>query len=478
MSIVIAAHGPPPEASQRPGKLRSAHANHRSGRPAVWRYVALAALLVMPLWTAAADHAAGDPAARRSLLALSTVVDLAATQRPEVTAALAKAAAAGQRPAIVSALEDPMVMAGIDHYPYSGMEAGPAAGDPGMEPVPMATDRTFGRFDWSVAVEQRFPLSRVRRYRRAGAEAEARQRTAEAGKVGLDVRMSAVEAFLMLREQRRMLDVTRNRTALAQQIAELSAIKLATATGSQADVLRAEVEFARSTGETRGLAGAAAEAEAMLNAAMGRSPGEPVPPLDEPALPDAPPPLEAALATARRHRPELQAGDAEIARAAAEVDVMKSMYAPMGLVRVGQASTMSEGRGAMLMVGVSVPLGRKRLRAGVAEARAMETMARADTDAMRLMVDAEVAAARQRVIAAQGRLGAFRDDVVPRSRLAVRSALGAFGAGTGSLEAVVDAVRQQWLAEGEVVMAESELMLAWARLDRAQGLSPDTAIGR
>ena len=65
-----------------------------------------------------------------------------------------------------------------------------------------------------------------------------------------------------------------------------------------------------------------------------------------------------------------------------------------------------------------------------------------------------------RVQAERGRLEAFRDDVVPRSRLAVRSALAAYGSGNGSLEAVVDAVRQQWLAEGEVVMAESELMLA------------------
>lgn len=465
-------HGPEPGASARPG---------RGFRlPARWWYrgVLLLAFLATSLPASAADGAASATGGTAPPLRLSAAVELAATRRPEVTAALAKVAAAEQRPAIVSALEDPMVMAGIDHYPYFGMQPPPAGEDPGMEPVPMATDRQFGRFDWSIAIEQRFPLSRVRRYRRAGAEAEARQRTAEAGTVGLDVRMSAVEAFLMLRERRRMLEVTRSRTALAEQLTDLSAIKLATATGSQADVLRAEAELARSTGEIRGLVGEAAEAEAMLNAAMGRSPGEPVPPLAEPALPDAPPRLEAALATARRHRPELRAGEAEIARAEAEVDVMKSMYAPMGLVRVGQASTMSEGRGAMLMLGVSVPLGRKRLHAGVAEARAMETMARADTDAMRLMVDAEVASARELVVAARGRFDAFRDDVVPRSRLAVRSALGAYGAGTGSLEAVVDAVRQEWLAEGEVVMAESELMLAWARLDRAQGLSPDTALGR
>lgn len=446
--------------------------------PHLAHLISLAGAMLLPLALAAAATPTRGADASVAPLPLSTVVDLAESQRPEVRAALAKIAAAEQRPAIVSALEDPMVMAGIDHYPYTMMDPELSGEDPGMEPEPMGTDRAFGRFDWSIAIEQRFPLSRVRSYRRAGAEAEIRQRNAEADKVGLDVRMSAVEAFLMLRERRRMLEITRGRSALAEQLADLSAIKLATATGSQADVLRAEVDVARSTGQARGLAGEAAEAEAMLNAAMGLHPTAPVPTLAEPALPSAVPPLEVALATALRHRPELRVGEAEIARAGAEVDVMKSMYAPMGLVRVGQASTMSEGRGAMVMVGVSVPLWRKRLRAGVAEARAMETMAGADAEAMRLMVHAEVAATRERVMAERGRLDAFRDDVVPRSRLAVRSALAAYGSGNGSLEAVVDAVRQQWLAEGEVVMAESELMLAWARLDRAQGLSPDTALSR
>lgn len=407
-------------------------------------------------------------------LSLGTVVADATARRPEIVAAAARVAAAEQRPAIVSALEDPMVMAGIDHYPYRRM-ATAAPGDE-MTPQPMPAAPSNGRFDWSVSVEQRFPLSRVRTYRRAGAEAETRQRRAEAGTAGLDVAMSAVEAFVMTRERRRLLEVARARAALADQLADLSAIKLATATGGQADVLRAEVEVARSRGEVRGLAGEVAEAEAMLNAAIARAPGEPVPALSEPALPDAPPALDAALATARQHRPELRGGEAEIARAAAEVDVMKSMFAPMGLVRVGQASTMAEGRGAMLMVGVSVPLGRARLRAGVDEARSMEAMARADLDAMRLMVDAEVAAARQRVLALRARFDAFRADVLPRTRTAVQSSLAAYGAGTGTLEAVVDALRQQWMAEGEVVMAESELMLAWARLDRAQGRAPGTAL--
>jgi outer membrane protein TolC len=145
------------------------------------------------------------------------------------------------------------------------------------------------------------------------------------------------------------------------------------------------------------------------------------------------------------------------------------MYLPMGMVRIGQASTMAEGRGAMLMAGVSIPLWRERLRAGVGEARAMEDMARADWQAMQRMIEGEAAAARNQVEAARTRFLAFRDEVVPRAQSAVTPALADYAAGQGSLTAVIEAAQALWSAQGELVMAETGLGLAWARLDRAAG---------
>jgi outer membrane protein, heavy metal efflux system len=195
----------------------------------------------------------------------------------------------------------------------------------------------------------------------------------------------------------------------------------------------------------------------------------PVPPLHSPVDLQSPAPAAALVDAARDARPELRRGTAEIARAAAEVDVMRSMYRPMAVVRAGQASTMAEGEGAMLMVGISIPLWRGPLRAGVAEARAMEAMARADLEAMRLMVDGEVVAARESVLAARAEVLALRDDVLPRARIALEPTVSAYASGTGSLLSVLDAAQALWMAEAELVMAETGLGLAWARLDRARG---------
>jgi outer membrane protein TolC len=168
-------------------------------------------------------------------------------------------------------------------------------------------------------------------------------------------------------------------------------------------------------------------------------------------------------------RPELRAGEAEIDRTAAEVEVMRSMYRPMAMVRAGRASTMAEGDGAMLMVGVSVPLWRGRLRAGVAEARAMERMARADLAAMQRMVEGEIAGARAQAEATRESLHALESEVIPRARSAVDAAVAAYAAGQGTLVLVVDALRALWEAESERVMAETQAGQAWAQLERAIG---------
>lgn len=386
---------------------------------------------------------------------------IAIAQRPEVRAAQARTLAARQRPAIVSALDDPMVAPSIDHYPDEAM-------------MPEEGEDAGRRYDWSVAVEQRFPLSNQLAERRRGAEFEAQRLDADAERVQLDVGEEAERAFVMLHERRQMAVLAAEQRLLAQQLVDASGARYAAGGGSQAEVLRAEVEVARAqaTLETQ-IAGERA-ASAMFNASLGRDPEDVAPRLRPPA-PEALPPAAAAVREAAlRRRPELRGGTAEVGRSRAEVGVMRSMYWPMGMVRLGRASTMAEGKGTMAMVGISLPIWTAKLRAGVAEAEAMETMARADVEAMRRMIEAEAAAARESVLAARVQYLALRDDIVPRARMALSPALSGYAAGRGSLVSVIEATQALRMAQIDQVMGESALALAWARLRRATGGDHDT----
>jgi outer membrane protein TolC len=384
-------------------------------------------------------------------LRLADVVRIAVEKRAEIAAAVARANAAAQRPAIVGALEDPMISPSIDHYPFDKMDEAEAR----------------GRYDWSIGIEQRFPLSDIRGQRRRAALADARRTQADIDRVRLDVAFEAQRAFFMLRERREMVRVLEEQLALARQLVSAASARYAGGRGVQADVLRAEVEVARTLAARRSLTADIGAAEAMLNVSLGRSASLPVPELEHQVRSDEPPTAGSVQSAAVENRPELRAGAAEVARAAAEIDVMRAMYRPMMMIRGGPSSTMAEGSGVMIMIGVSVPIWRERLGAGVAEASAMERMARADLEAMRRMIEGEAAVAREAVNAARARSDALRKEVVPRARMAVDAALAAYSAGRTTLVSVIEASRALWDARGELVMADRGLAEAWARLERA-----------
>jgi cobalt-zinc-cadmium efflux system outer membrane protein len=408
-----------------------------------------AALLLTTLWRPAA---AQDLPPIAAPLSLSDAVTRAAARRPEIEAARARARAGEARPAIVSALDDPMFSPSIDHLPFM-----------------------LDGADVSFTIEQRIPLSGVRGHRRESARAELDRLRAETSRTTLDVGLQAANAFLMLHERRRTAALTAEQIGVARDVVTAANARYASGTAPQADVLRAELEVARLGALGRALVGEVRGAEAMLNASIAQDTDTPVPPL-APLSVDGPVPSWADIKAALPARPELAAGRAEIARAEAEVQVMRDMYRPMATIRTGPAYTMAEGRGWMGMVGISLPIWRDKLRAGVAEAQAMRAMSAADLRTMTRMIEGEAAAAVSQVDAARARLVALRDDVVPRARMAIDPTVSGYAAGQLPLVGVLEAVQALWSMQSELIAAETELGLAWVRLGRAvgsyQGLMP------
>jgi cobalt-zinc-cadmium efflux system outer membrane protein len=374
------------------------------------------------------------------------VADLARTRRSEIIAAKARARAAAERPAIVSALEEPTISVSLDHVPFNLMG-----------------------LDGNVTIEQTFPLSSIRGNRKRSAEAGARREIANAERAKLDVELDAVQAFWMLAQMRAAEEIATRQHALAKQLEAAALARYSTNTGTQSDVLRAQIETVRIAAEQRALAAEVRGAEVMLNTSIARDASLPIPTLDI-SVPDGEPPSRDLVARSAQSRPELRAGRAEIEQAEAEVRVMRSMYAPMAMVRTGPAYTMAEGGGWMLMVGISIPLWRGKLGAGVAEANAMVDMATADLDAMRRMADGEARSARETVIAARERYRALRDDIVPRAEQAIAPTMAAYSAGQVPLVSVIEAAQLLWTSQRDLVVARAELGTAWARLRRASSM--------
>ena len=380
-----------------------------------------------------------------SPLGLADVVRLAGERRDEIAAARARIRAGESRPDIVGALEDPMVSPSLDHLPFM-----------------------LGGADWSVTVEQRFPLSGIRDHRRASALADVDRLRAEAHRTSLDVGVEAANAYVMLQERRRTAVLIGEQLAFARDVISAANARYAGGTAPQSDVLRAEVEVARLSALARALVGEVRGAEAMLNTSLARDADLPVPELATLTLAQPVPAwgdIKAALAS----RPELAAGRAEVARAEADIEVMRAMFRPMATIRTGPAYTMTEGYGWMAMVGVSLPIFRGKLDAGVAEAQAMRAMSEADLRAMTRMIEGDAAAAVSQLQASRDRQQAITADVLPRARMAIEPAVSSYASGQLPLVSVIEAIQALWLVQSDLIVADTQLALAWARLGRAIG---------
>ncbi len=389
--------------------------------------------------------AAQAPETLPSPLGLADVVRLAGDRRDEIEAARARTRAGEARPDIVSALEDPMIAPSLDHLPFMLQGA-----------------------DVSVTIEQRIPLSGIRGHRRASALADVDRLRADTRRTVLDVGVQAANAFLMLQERRRTSALVDEQLTFARDVVNAANARYASGTAPQSDVLRAEVEVARLEALARALVSEVRGAEAMLNTTLALDADQPVPPL-APLLLAEPIPAWPGIRAALSGRPELVAVQAEIARADADVQVMRDMYRPMATIRTGPAYTMTDGRGWMAMVGVSLPIWRGKLRAGVAEAEAMRAMSEAELRAMTRMIEGDAAVAVHQVRAASDRQAAIRTDVLPRARMAIEPAVAGYTSGQLPLVSVIEAVQALWLVQADLIAADTELGLAWARLGRAVG---------
>jgi outer membrane protein TolC len=402
-------------------------------------------LLLTTLVIAPARTAAQATQPLPSPLTLGDVIRIAGERRDEIQAAQARIRAGEARPAIVSALADPMISPSLDHKPF-----------------------TMSGADYSVTIEQQIPLSGIRRNRRTSALADVDRLRAEANRTTLDVGIDAANAFLMLQERRRTAALVDEQIAFARDVVNAANARYASGTAPQSDVLRAEVEVARLEALARALVGEVRAAEAMLNTSLALDAGSAVPPL-APVVLTQPLPSWLSIKAALTSRPELAAGRAEIARAEADVRVMRDMFKPMATIRTGPAYTMAEGSGWMAMVGLSLPIWRGKLRAGVAEAQAIRAISEADLRAMTRMVEGQAAAAVSQVQAARDRQAALTSDVLPRARMAIEPAVAGYAAAQLPLVSVIEAVQSLWLVQSDLIAADTELGLAWARLGRALG---------
>jgi outer membrane protein TolC len=398
----------------------------------------------------------GDDAALAREVTVARAQEAAARRNPDLRAALERHAAARERAPQRTSLPNPRFT-----YLYSSM---------------------FRMRSYELMQEVPFPGKLASEGR--AARAESRAARAEARERALRLRAEAAAAVAELWLARREVALIEENERLLERIVPLARARYEAGKGSQADVLRAELERSALASERAAAAATAEVAASALNALLDRPPGAPlgaVAPLAVPSTATARPERDARIERALGRRPEVAAARARAEAAEAMVSRARAEALPdLALAAAYVRDFGADADELELSAGVTLPLWWGRIGAGIDEAEAELRRARAEEDAARNRVRAEVAAALPRLVAAAERYRIASAESVPRAEQTVRAAEAAYTAGSIDFLDLLEAQRrylgeqigrERALAEHEVRRAELSLALGEtgdARRDAAE----------
>ncbi len=238
----------------------------------------------------------------------------------------------------------------------------------------------------------------------------------------------------------RSLGVMQHTLHLLRDFREVSTTMYAVGTASQQDVLRAQVEVARMTGQITREAQDRVAAAARLNALLGRDATVAIGPvrLPEPGDVDLPP-VDTLIAWAVASRPALKASDERVAAADAGWQAARRAQFPTVEFGVSYQARPEYPDMMSVMVGVNLPVfaGSKQ-SAQRREAAATRDMARADRASLRDETIAQLVETRARAEQDRQLQHLYESGILPQAEAAVAASLAGYRVGQVTFMQLID----------------------------------------
>jgi cobalt-zinc-cadmium efflux system outer membrane protein len=190
--------------------------------------------------------------------------------------------------------------------------------------------------------------------------------------------------------------------------------------------------------------------------------------------PRDPPPLERLSAVARERLPSLRAGAARIREAEARATLADREAWPrpsLGVQYRREGNPTSEGAYDIVMGVVSIPIPSFQLNQGErARARADVTVAEAELDASRRLLDGQIAEARSEVVAAAARTRAYGTEILPRFEENLTLLRRSFELGEIDILALSTGRERFLRIQSDALGAQQDYFVALAGLERVVGV--------
>ncbi len=377
--------------------------------------------LVMALGSVASVHA--EPLPTDPVLAQLLQESLAV--RPELAGAQAVIRAEHERVAQASALPDPMLQVGLQNDGFTSIEIGR-----------MPTSYV------SVMVSQTLPWPGKRGLRGEVAQLSSTQATQQLARLKLSIEADVRRGYLELLLVRERIVLLERLEGLWQRTAAMARISYETGTGTQSDLLRAQLELQRLRQRRAGLLGEQSNRVSALNRLRNRPLDEPLPTSQRLADLPAPAALSGQFSVPRAlsQSPELELARLEVTRAGRQVRLAEKSYYPD--LTFGAGIMIRGALPPMWLATVGGPLpvfsGSKQTRA-VAEQQARASAAGSSIAAIEQLIGLRSEERRVAFAVLVESLGIYNEGLLVQSEATAESTLTQYRVGKVSFASVLEA---------------------------------------
>ena len=397
----------------------------------------------------AATAATAEGAVPKSLT-LIQLISAALADNPNLLAARTKWEAMKNKPEQAGALTNPM-------FTFRGMDMADGGDFP---------DTNEKRYE----VEQAFPWFGKRGLQRQAAEKEAEAMQYEYETIAHDMVVGVKETYYELCSVQQVLKITLDEADVLKRLETAAQSLYASGQSGQQDMLKAQAETTILKPRILDLEAQINALKSKLNILLGRSADAPIDVAAPSGFPEVDKDADTLRAIAEENRPEIEQAGANLARAQIERRLMGREYFPDYRLGVEYRTFRNEDPNmVMFTVGIDIPVWQSKYRAGIREAERLTASSRAALKASRQQAGLDVQQAYFNVKSARAALDLYRNTLIPQAQSRFDASEASYRGGTVSFLDLLDSQRFLLNARVMAAMAESNLGMQIARLERALG---------
>ena len=419
------------------------------------RCVAVASVLVMFFSSGLSQAQDGDSMLRNRLV-LPELIQEVLARNPELVAIRKQWEAATNRIAQARSLDDPILSVQLWNIPQTFN-------------VTQTGNSIFG-----LSQNLPFPGKLALKSDVASRSADMTEQAIHAKERELVVRLK--QAYYDLFLAQRVIQVHHEQIDLLKQFFEITNSKFRAGKGSQADVLKAQVELSLLHQQLPVLEQRRKTAEAMLNTLLDRDTSSPLGIAQEPSQLPIEKPLDDLHSLALNDRPELKAAELDVQRSEQSRALAQRQYYPDFNVAFQRFQNFQTNDGFGAYVAMSVPFAfwtKPKYDAGVQEAAAAVAAAQAQQHTLENLTRFQVNDLLAKVRATDQVATLYRTTILPQAEQSLESARVGYRVGKGSFLDLIDAQRAWRGFQHEYFKAIVDRQNRLAELEQVVGITLD-----